>query len=237
MIVLYVVLAVVAALLIALLLSDRVLAELAERKASAYVIAPLGQSARVRVHGEPFLTQAVRGRYREVEVSASEVQLGAFGGVALHAYLHNALLPLRTLLGGRASELPVEHVHANLVLPYSELARVSRIPGLRLAYRGERLIATAPLPIPGLGQLATVSGEAVATISEGGGVWVRVRNVSVAGIAVPGVVLNQLVPALAFPVPLPQLPYGLRIEALTPTVDGLQVSGSAHAVVFRRPDR
>jgi hypothetical protein len=233
MIVLYVLLAVVAALLVALLLCDRVLAELAERKASAYVTAPLGHGARVRVHGEPFLTQALRGRYREVEVTASDVQLGSFAGVWLQAHLINALLPLQNLLGGRADELPVEHVHAQLVFPYEELARVSRVPGLRFTFRDERLIATASLPIPGFGQLAQVSGEAVATISEGGGIWLRVRNVAVAGISVPSVVLNQLIPALAFPVPLPPLPYGLRLEALTPTPEGLQLYGSAHAVVFR----
>jgi hypothetical protein len=154
----------------------------------------------------------------------------------MRAHLVNAYLPLREVLGRRANELSVERLHGDLVIPYRELARVSRIPGLRFAYADDRLIAVAGVPVPGISQLARLSGEAVASIGEGGAVWVRVRNVSVAGITLPGLVLGQLVPSLEFLVPLPALPYGLRIEALTPTAEGLQVSGSAAAVTFRRPD-
>jgi LmeA-like phospholipid-binding len=227
------VVAVLAVLAVGVALSDRFVARLAERKATEYVSAPLGQAARVRVHGSPFLSQAIRGRYGDVEVTSSGLQVGVLAGTTLHAHLVNARLPLRDLLSRRASELPVEHVHGHLVIPYTELARISLLPGLRLQFRDDRLIATAALPVPGLGQLARVSGEAVATIADNGGVWLRVRNVAVAGVSVPSIVLNQLVPSLAFPIPLPQLPYGLRLERLTPTPDGLQVSGSAQAVVFR----
>jgi hypothetical protein len=231
--VLLAILALVAVAAVGVGVSDRYVARLAERKATEYVSAPLGQTARVRVHGSPFLSQAIRGCYGDVEVTSSGLRIGVLAGTTMHAHLVNARLPLRDLLGRRASELPVEHVHGYLVIPYSELARVSLIPGLRLDFRDDRLVATAGLPVPGLSQLARVSGEAVATIADNGGVWLRVRNVAVAGISVPGIVLNQLVPSLAFPIPLPPLPYGLRLERLTPTPDGLNVSGSAQAVVFR----
>jgi hypothetical protein len=227
------VIALLAVLAVGLAISDRFVARLAERKATEYVSAPLGQAARVRVHGSPFLSQAIRGRYVDVEVTSSDLQIGVLAGTTMHAHLVNARLPLRDLLGGRARELPVEHVHGYLVIPYDELARVSLVPGLRLRFGDDRLIATAALPVPGLSQLARVSGEAVATIADNGAVWLRVRNVAVAGISVPSIVLNQLVPSLAFPIPLPPLPYGLRLERLTPTQDGLHVSGSAQAVVFR----
>ncbi|MGH8860647.1 MAG: LmeA family phospholipid-binding protein [Jatrophihabitantaceae bacterium] len=231
---LLVALIVVVALAVGLALADRLVARLAERKASEYLTAPLGRGARVRVHGRPFLSQALRGRYRQVEVTASGLQLGVMAGTTLHAHLVNAYLPLRDLLGRRADELPVENVHGDVVIAYTELARVSTVPGLGFVYRDDRLVARARLPVPGISQLARVSGEAVATIGESGGVSVRLRNISVAGFTVPGLVLSQLLPSVAFPVPLPPLPYGLRIEALTPTPDGLRVSGSAQAVVIRR---
>ncbi len=63
------------------------------------------------------------------------------------------------------------------------------------------------------------------------------RAVAVAGIVVPSIVLSQLLPTLRFPIPLPPLPYGLRIDGLDPTPAGLVVHGSADAVVFRRPGR
>lgn len=214
---------------------DRALARHAERRASQFLTAPLGQAARVRVHGRPFLSQAVRGRYRDVEVSSSGLSLGVLADTTLQAHLIDVRLPLRELLGGRAAQLPVGHVVGRLVIPYRELAAISKIPGLRFAYRDERLIATAALPVPGISQLAQVSGEAIATIADNGAVWLRVRNVAVAGISVPGFVLNQLLAALAFPIPLPALPYGLRLERLTPLADGLHVAGSAQSVVLRAP--
>jgi hypothetical protein len=221
-------------LLVALIVViDRYLAGEAERRASAYLAAPLGQAARVQVHARPFLTQAIRGRYHRVEVTGSDLQFGTLRGTTLQAHLTNAYLPLRDLLGRRARELPVERVHGELLIPYRELARASRVPGVRFFYRDERLIVTARLPVPGIGQAAGVSGEAIATISADGGISVRVRNLAVAGFTVTRFVLSQLVPNLEFAVPLPPLPYGLRIEQLVPTDDGLRVFGSAHAVVFR----
>lgn len=227
-----VLLVLVAVLVIVLPLVDRVVAALAERKASEYLSAPFGHPATVRVHAKPFLTQALRGRYADVEVLGT-LRIGEINGATLVAHLTNTYLPPRELLGRRATELPCERVQGRLVLPYPELARVARIPGLRLAFEGERLLATAALPVPGLGQLARVTGEAILSLTGSGDVWLQLRGVSFAGIALPGVVLSQLLPTLNVPIPLPPLPYGLRFDDLRPTANGLVVDGSAEAVVFR----
>jgi hypothetical protein len=42
-----------------------------------------------------------------------------------------------------------------------------------------------------------------------------------------------LLPSLDVPIPLPPLPYGLRLDGLRPTPGGLVVEGSADAVVIR----
>lgn len=229
------VVAALALLALAVALADRFVAVRAGRRAAAFLSEPLGRESLVRFHGTPFLSQAFAGRYRDVEVTASGLQVGTLAGVALRARLVGVRLPLAALLGGRTDELPVEHVHAELVIPFRELARISRVPGLRFSFDRGRMIATAALPVPGISVLAKLSGEAVATVTDSGLVWLRVRNVAVAGITVPGIVLNQLVAAMAFPVPLPPLPYGLRLDRLTPSADGLVASGSAREVVFGRP--
>ena len=123
-------------------------------------------------------------------------------------------------------------VEGRIVLPYGEIARVSRIPGLTLTYQGQRLVASASLPVPGINQLARVSGQAVLSVIEGA-VWLRVRGLSVAGISLPSLVVNQLLPSLNVPIPLPALPYGLRLDELKPVPSGLVVCGSARDVVFR----
>jgi hypothetical protein len=139
------------------------------------------------------------------------------------------------LLGGRATELPCERVEGRILLPYGELARVSRIPGLMLSDDGGRLVASASLPVPGVSQLARVSGAAALTVA-GGAVWLRVRGLSVAGISLPRLVVTQLMPSLNVPIPLPPLPYGLRLEELQPMAAGLLVCGSADDVVFKAPN-
>jgi hypothetical protein len=233
----WVALAVVAVLVLlavaALPALDRLVAALAERKASEYLSAPFGHPATVRVRGRPFLTQAFRGRYRDVEVLGG-LRIGEIAGATLVAHLTNAHLPLRELLGGRTTELPCERVTGRLLVPYSELARLARIPGLSLGFEGERLLATAALPVPGISQLARISGEAVLTLTGQESVQLNIRGVSVAGITLPSLVLSQLLPTLNVPIVLPPLPYGLQLDELRPAANGLVVDGSAQAVVFRR---
>ena len=236
MLIALVVLAVLAAVAVGLGLADRAIAALAERTASAYLAEPFGHPPTVRVHTTPFLTQVLRGRYREVEVSGGGLQIGDIAGASLNAHLSNVWLPPRDLFGRRTDEVPCERVVGRLLLPYRELARVSRVPGLTLAFQDDRLIASAALPVPGISQLARVSGQARLTV-DGNAVWLRVSGLSVAGLSVTALVLRQLLPRMNVPIPLPALPWGLHIDELEPTDTGLVVHGSAAAVVFRPPNR
>jgi hypothetical protein len=88
--------------------------------------------------------------------------------------------------------------------------------------------------VPGISQLARISGHAVLTITRTGAVWLQIKDVSVAGIALSSFMLSQLLPTLHVPIPLPPLPYGLQFDQMRPTANGLVVDGSASAVVFHR---
>jgi hypothetical protein len=76
----------------------------------------------------------------------------------------------------------------------------------------------------------------VLSLTANGAAWLQIRDVSVAGITLSSLVLKQLLPTLSVPIPLPALPYGLHLDELRPTANGLVVDGSADAVVFRRPN-
>lgn len=225
----------VIAIALGLALLDRICAALAEHKASEYLSEPFGHPPLVRVYGTPFLTQAVRGRYGAVMVSGGGLRIGEMTGATLNARIHNAYLPLQELLGRRARELPCEHVEGEIVIPFGELARVSRIPGLTLQYEEGRLVASAALPVPGISSLAKVSGIAELSIVGNGAVWLRLNRVSVAGFSLTRIVLDQLLGSLNVPIPMPELPYGLRLTQLDATPTGLLVRGAADAVTFRRP--
>jgi hypothetical protein len=235
----FVVLLVVAAVALAGAVAlDRSFATRAERTAAQYLSAPLGHPATVHVHGRPFLTQAVRGRYRDVELLGS-LRFGAIDEAPLVAHLTNVYLSLGELLRRRVRELPCEHIEGRLVLTYRDLAQAAGIPGLELWFEGERLLASAVLPVPGMSQLVRLTGEGRFSPTGSGSAWLRIGGVSVAGIGVPQLVLSQLLPRLSVPVPLPQLPYGLRLDAVRPTASGLVVDASAAATVLRpggRPD-
>jgi hypothetical protein len=222
-------------LVLSVALGDRVCAALAERKASEFLSEPFGHPATVRVHGAPFLTQALRGRYAKVEVLGGGLRIGEMAGATLSAFLHNVVLPPKELLGGRTRQLPVERVEGRIVLPYGEIARVSRIPGLSLVFSGGRLVASAAVPVPGLSQLARVSGVAELAVAEDGAVWLHVRHFSVAGISLTALLIKQLMPVLSVPIPLRTLPYRLRLDEIVATPTGLVITGSAHDVVFRPP--
>jgi hypothetical protein len=223
-------------LAVALVVADRAGRRLAERVAATYLAGPLGPDPVVRVHGTPFLTQAVRGRYADIGVSGGELPIGRIGAVAVQAHVYDVLLPPAALLTGRVGELPCARVTGVVVVPFAELARLSRIPGLSLSYDDGRMIASVSVPValPGVSQLARATGQAGLSVV-GGVVWLRVRGLSVAGISLPSRVLEALVPSLNVPIPLPELPYGLQVDELSPTPSGLAVRASAEDVIFAVP--
>jgi hypothetical protein len=241
-------------LAVGLAFADRAAAGAAERRASDYLATPFGQPATVRVHGTPFLTQALRGCYRHLEV-AGTVRVGGITGAVLDAHLHQVHLPLGPLLRRRTTEVACDRVDGELLLPYPELARLSRIPGLELTYERDRLVASAPVSIPGMSGLpgirdlpgmsglpglslgSRLSGEAVLSVNANGVVWLRLRALGVAGVPLPSGILAQLLPNLNVPITLPALPYGLRLEQLRPTTGGLVARCAAEHVVFRAAAR
>ena len=223
-----------AVVVLGLALLDRIAVSVAEEKASQLMARPFGHPPLVQVRGTPFLNQAVRGRYRDVTIAGGGLRLGEMTGATLSARISNAYLPFRDLVRRQAWEVPVQRVEGEVLVPYGELARVSRIPYLVLEYDGGRLVASAALPVPGISALARISGEALLTIVGSGAVWLRLGGISVAGITLPRLVLDQLLGTLSVPIPMPELPYGVRLTELRATPDGLLVCGCADAAVLRR---
>lgn len=210
---------------------DRTVHGIAERRASEFLTQPFGGPAIVHVRDRPFLSQAWRGVYRNIEV-VGDLALGEIGSAPLVAHLSNVHLPTRDLLARRITEVACERVQGRLLLPYDGLARAANIPDLQLHFTGEKLHASAAIPIPGLNQLARVTGEAVLSHAGAGAVWLRLNGVSIIGLTLPSILWNQLLPRLNVPIALPALPYGLHIDDLRPTAGGLLAHGSADAVVF-----
>jgi hypothetical protein len=219
---------------------DQPLARLVERAAARRLSDALGGPVKLRISGARFLPQAVRGRYRAIDVSGSGLRIGDVDGVELHATLRGIHVSPSALLRRRAVQLACAGASGEVRIPYAELARLTRIPTLVFGYFDEQLVASVALPIPGLNQFTRVTGGALIVIDDGGSLRLRLRGLAVAGFSVPPVVLQQLLKQLLpnpdVPIALPQLPHGLRLDRLTPTPAGLVVGCRAHDLVLRPQD-
>ena len=196
---------------------------------------PLGAPARVSVHGRPFLTQALRGRYRDVEVRAPDLAIGvARRADPARAPGQRAPAAARPDRAPGAGSCRSSTCTATCSCPTPNWPGSSPVPGLRFSYRDDTVIATARLPVPGLGQLAGVTGEAVATHRRGrrragAGAQPRRRRAS----ASPAWWSTSCARArLRRPAAAAAVRAAHR-RSSRPTATGLRVAGSAQAVVFR----
>jgi hypothetical protein len=217
-----------------LVVADRVSAAVAGNVAQRYLAqqAAFESSPSVSIKGFPFLTQAVEGRYGDVEVrSDGPVTIDGIAATNVAANLHGVHLPLSSVFGGTVSTLPIDSVNGSVTFSYSQVATLTHISGLAIADQGGQLHVSAEVAIPGLNVTGSVSGTAAVTVTNSM-LRLSVSQLSVAGLSVPAGVLQQLATTLAAPIALPALPYGLQVDAVTPQPDGLVVVGSAVNVVL-----
>lgn len=184
----------------------------------------LDKKPKARVHGIPFLTQVIGGKYDNIEVDAKDVSAGRLAHVDADVHLHGAHVPLGKLLGWNIDKIPVDHATAQVTVPYSELARLSDVPGLTAKAHGDAVTLTAPLT--GLG---TVTAVATPKLT-GNVVSVQPSSASVNGRPLP----VALVGRLAYRLPVDSLPFQLKLTGLHVTADGLTGSATADHITIRR---
>lgn len=222
-----------AVLVVLVAVADRVSASLAEKAAATYLSKQpeFTKPPTVVIHGVPFLTQAVRGRYNDVEVSSARVQLDSVSATNLDVHLKGMKLSLSDAFGGSIRALPCDSVEGQVTFTYQEIEALSQIPGLSLVDSNGQLAAMASLKIPGVGSVMTV--QAVATIQiVSGTVRLQVSKVAVTGQELPASAVAQLSATLSAPIPIPALPFGIKIDAVTSEPDGVVVHGSGSNVVI-----
>lgn len=105
-------------------------AALAESTVSRQVRDQLGlaEDPAVRINGFPFLTQAISGTYRSVEVSADRIQVGDLRNVGIRAKLTDVEAPLSSLTGSGQHTLVVAEAEGAARVPASDIERL--LPGV-----------------------------------------------------------------------------------------------------------
>ena len=189
---------------------DRVGAEAAERAVAERLQEDqqLAVEPDVSIQGVPFLTQLATGDYEEVDVTVHDIGSAGVVHVArLTAHLTGVRVWFADVVRQDVDRVPVDEATADVVLDFSALNAFLADSSVRL--------------------------------SAGEGKQVRVRA-TVAGVEVDADVpvtveedaLLLTLPDTEVRLPLPDLPFGVRLEAVAVNDAGIVVTGSARKLVL-----
>ena len=190
---------------------------------------PFTGRPKVVIHGFPFLTQAVRGKYSDIEVTGPGQPVAKLGTAQIDAHLRGVHIPL-SAVGSSVGSVPVDHADVSVTLPASRLGPAFGVPGLKLSQSGKNVRVLAPLSIAGL---ASIKIDALARLTvRANAIAVTIVSVKIGGTTAPPAVVDAAKQGLSLNLPLGNL--GLSVRAATARVVGanLVVSGSADNVTL-----
>jgi LmeA-like phospholipid-binding len=222
-------------ILLALLVAvDRIAAVVASRAVARQVRSELAldRQPSVSVHGFPFLTQAMRGRYSDIEVRIPDVDSGPLQDIEVDARLRDLRAPLSDMVGGRLDAVPVREITGTLAVHYDDLARASGIQGLRITQEGDdalRLSGTVEV----LGREFEASATAQVSVLDED-LAITADNAEIAGVQAPASLRAAAAELLSFRVSPSELPLDLRVTGVATERDQLTVAARARDVVLRR---
>ena len=215
-------------------LADRITVGLAESAVAKRIqdqspFAGSGVKPHVSINGFPFLTQAIGGKYDDIAVSGDALTIDEVRGIDLNAHMHGVHVPLSNAIDRNVKSLPIDHLDAAAVIPYTEAARRTGIQGLQLSDNHGALHVSLAVSVAPLGNV-TASADADLHVT-GNHVSYTVRQIVVNGQQVPDAAVPQLQQAMNGALTFPTLPYHLRVTGVQPTADGIQATAKADHIV------
>ena len=226
-------------LAVLVVVADRAGAAVAERLLADELQRSGGFDSRpeVDVHGVPFLTQALEGRYDRIDVVADDVPAGELAGApvelsGLSTTLRGVRVPLADALSGRVTAVPVDRLDARVLLPFSVLQRRGDVGDLTVAPEGDRLRLRGSVEV--LGQEVAASALSRITTQDGA-VVVTAERVDVGNAVADRLLSRALAGRFDLRVPLGGLPYGLQVDGVRVQPDGLAVTARATGTVLSAP--
>jgi hypothetical protein len=219
--------------------ADRVAAHAAEGRIAQAVqsAAALPSKPSVRVHGFPFVTQAIRGTYDHIDVTANNIfgrTDGGRGSVTTVSF-DGVHIPASKALSGDVHEIRVDHVSGHVDVAFADIESASHLPGVTVravAGHDDEVSVDEAVSVAG----ATVNASVIAHVTlSGNTLTLKVVGVTVAdGISVPASVLAGLRSHAAFSVRIPGLPAGVKLTAIVVTPDGVVAALQATGLTLTR---
>lgn len=221
-------LAVLAALAVG---ADRVAVSVAQGVLASQLgkVGELQTDPKVTITGFPFLTQAIGGRYNEIDVRTEALRRKGLHVTSLAISLQGVELPLGEALKGGVSSVPVAGLFATALVAYTDLAAASDLQDLRITRAGDGVRLTGTVKVAD----QRVKASALSSV-ELSGTSVVVTTRSVEGSLSPAV-KAEVARALNVRATVAALPFGLGLKDLTVTDRGVELSARAGATTLRAP--
>ncbi|WP_307804123.1 LmeA family phospholipid-binding protein [Micromonospora echinofusca] len=212
--------------------AERAIAEQAGRETAKRQIS--STTPDVSIGGFPFLTQVLDGRYESITINVRDAQGPVQDRTVrlprLEITARDVTASLSTLRSGQG-DVRAASVDGTGVIAYDSVAQFISQPGVKLAERDGKLGVSLPVDL--LGQQFTVNGIGVLTVDDQGRVSLKFEDLNAEGV--PNVplarsLLTGYAKRISIRVPLPELPYDLRVREVRVLPEGLEVSATAKDV-------
>jgi uncharacterized MnhB-related membrane protein len=217
-------------LVIVVVAADRVGAIVAAQVLSSKIKTDEGLAHRpdVTVAGFPFLTQALRGKYSDVRVTASDVVLNRLDVTTVAVQLHGVHIGWKAALHGNVHQVPVDRADGQVTISYAAVDAYLRSRHLTVSEgSGGQVKVTGSVTIAG--HTIKASGLGTATISHNV-VDVHVHQISAA--AGSHVAHLSVAQRINFSLPLSGLPFRIALGSVHATAAGIVATGTAPDIVL-----
>jgi len=171
----------------------------------------------VKIKGFPFLTQALNGKYGEIDVNVGDVtQLGVHLTNTM-VTLKGVKAPLSDAVHSDASKMVADTATSTATVSYADVGKEAP-RGLKISAKGKVLQVRGPVTVLGLSRTVTAT---VTVKPSGRSVRVLPQTVDAGGTTLPVALVQQ---AFSFTLPVKGLPLNTRISDVQVGGDGLRVT-------------
>jgi hypothetical protein len=214
-------------LIIVLIAADRVGVAVAQDQIAKQVAAQndLPSKPDVKIHGIPFLTQAIGGNYKRIDVRIGQLTRQGVTLEDVRVALSDVKAPLGDVINGDASNVVAGTATASAIVPYESVRRRAPAAVRSISANGSNLQVRGNMSVFGFSGDVTIVAAVRATRR---GVGVMPQSVRTGGG--PTVPLALLRDRFTFTVPVRDLPLGSRISKVEVTPDGLRIAATADDV-------
>ncbi|HEY7482993.1 MAG TPA: DUF2993 domain-containing protein [Streptosporangiaceae bacterium] len=214
-------------LIVGVIAADRVGVAVAQDQIAKQVAAQnnLPRKPDVKIHGIPFLTQAIGGEYKKIDVGIGQMTQQGVTLEDVQVELDNVKAPLSDVINGDTSNVVAGTATASAIVPYEAVERRAPSAVKSISANGSNLQVKGSMTVLGFTGDVTIVAAVRATAK---GIGVTPQSVRTgSGPAVPLALLQQ---RFTFTVPVKDLPLGSRISKVEVTSDGLRIAATADNV-------